>query len=66
MRAVLALRKDLNITIPDGSLCCTSDEYDELRIDKEYLERKIEEYRQTLAKVKSKMNDYEWVHNIQT
>lgn len=66
VRAVLALRKDLDITIPDGSLCCTADEYYELKIDKEYLEHKIEEYRQALAKVKSKINDYEWVHNIQT
>lgn len=64
VRAVLALRKDLDITVWDSYLCCTEEEYDDLKVDKLYLESKIKECEKALANVKSKMNDYEWVHNL--
>lgn len=64
IRAVLALRKDLDITTPDYSLCCSDEEYDELKLEKLRLEEEIKNCRDRLALVKSKINDYKWVHNI--
>lgn len=63
-RAVIALRKDLNIIDYDPDLCITNQQYEDLKQDKAWLESKIKEYEKALSKVKSKISIYEWVNNI--
>lgn len=62
LRAIVKLRNIMNITEEDETLCCSEAKYKDTIQDKEWLERKINEYERELQKAKKIIQDYEIVH----
>ena len=63
LRAIVKLRDMMNITEEDETLCCSEAKYKDTIQDKEWLEKKINEYQKELQKAKKIIQDYEIVHN---